>query len=188
MEELIKITESNGKKYVDARELHEFIESQKDFSTWFKDNIEKYGLIENEDYTVLLPPLNDFIRNLGNNGNKQCYLSIDAAERLSKIEGNEKGYQVRRYLIERELSERCSIKSTMKTTPVAEFAKSEVNKEDSLHLFIANQQSKIDEYEYFVFNLYLMLRHPEKDFIFPRGNISFAQPIFDEIEKLQGKK
>lgn len=188
MEELIKITESNGKKYVDARELHEFIESQKDFSTWFKDNIEKYGLIENEDYTVLLPPFNDLISNLGNNINIPCYLSIDAAEKLSIIEGNEKGYQARRYLIEREISERCYIKSTMKTTPVAELAKSEVNKEDSLHLFIANQQSKIDEYEYFVSNLCLMLCYPEKDFIFIRSNISFAQAIFDEIKKLQGKK
>lgn len=188
MEELIKITESNGKKYVDARELHGFLESQKDFSTWFNDNIKKYGLIENEDYTVLLPPLNDFIRNLGNNGNIQCYLSIDAAEELSKMEGNEKGYQARRYLIEREISERCFIKSAMKTTPVAELAKSEVNKEDSLHLFIANQQSKIDEYEYFVFNLYLMLKHPEKDFEFPLGDICFARSIIEEIEKLQGKR
>ena len=176
MEELIKIIESNGKKYVDAIELHEFIESQKDFSTWFNDNIKKYGLIETEDYTIF------------NNGNIQCYLSIGAAEKLSKIEGNEKGYQARRYLIEREISERCFIKSAMKTTPVAEFAKSEVNKEDSLHLFIANQQSKIDEYEYFVFNLYLMLKHPEKDFEFPLGDICFARSIIEEIEKLQGKK
>ncbi len=188
MEELIKITESNGKKYVDAIELHKFIESQKDFSTWFKDNIEKYGLIENEYYTVLLPPFNDIISNLGNNINIPCYLSIDAAEKLSIIEGNEKGYQARRYLIEREISERCFIKSTKKTTPVAELAKSEVNKEDSLHLFIANQQSKIDEYEYFVFNLYLMLKHPGKDFEFPLGDISFARSIIEEIEKLQGKK
>lgn len=185
MEELIKITESNGKKYIDARELHDFIESKRDFSNWIKDRIEKYGLVENEDFVVFA--------NFGENpkgGRPQIEyaLSVDAAKELSMVEGNEEGYQARRYLIEREISERCFIKSAMKTTPVAELAKSEVNKEDSLHLFIANQQSKIDEYEYFVFNLYLMLKHPEKDFEFPLGDICFARSIIEEIEKLQGKK
>ena len=37
MEELIKITESNGKKAVNARDLHEFLESKQDFSTWIKN-------------------------------------------------------------------------------------------------------------------------------------------------------
>lgn len=187
MEELIKITESNGKKAVNARDLHEFLESKKDFSSWIKDRIERYDFVENEDYVVLLPKVGEQTGRGGHNKIEYA-LSMDAAKELSMVEGNKKGYQARRYLIEREISERCFIKSTMKTTPVAELAKSEVNKEDSLHLFIANQQSKIDEYEYFVSNLYLMLRYPEKDFIFIRSNISFAQAIFDEIIKLQGKK
>lgn len=49
--------------------------------------------------------------------------------------------------------------------------------------FIAEQQGRLDDYEYFVFNLYLMLKHPEKDFMFPLGNIHLATSIIEEIEK-----
>lgn len=59
MEELIKITESNGKKAVNARDLHEFLESKKDFSSWIKDRIERYDFVENEDYVVLLPKVGE---------------------------------------------------------------------------------------------------------------------------------
>lgn len=99
MEELIKITESNGKKAVNARELHDFLESKRDFSNWIKDRIEKYGLVENEDYVVFA--------NFGENpkgGRPQIEyaLSVDAAKELSMVEGNEKGKQARRYFIECE--------------------------------------------------------------------------------------
>ena len=50
MNELIKITENNGRRAVSARELHEFLESKQDFSTWIKNRIEKYDLVENVDY------------------------------------------------------------------------------------------------------------------------------------------
>jgi len=50
MNELIKIQSVNDRKLVDARELHEFQESNRIFSTWIKDRIEKYGFIENQDY------------------------------------------------------------------------------------------------------------------------------------------
>ncbi len=33
-------------KLVDARELHEFLEVGKDFTTWIKDRISKYNFIE----------------------------------------------------------------------------------------------------------------------------------------------
>ena len=49
---LIPISENNGKRAVSARDLHKFLESKRDFSNWIKDRIEKYGLIENQDYEV----------------------------------------------------------------------------------------------------------------------------------------
>jgi len=52
MNELIKITERDGQKAVSARELHFFLESKQDFSTWMKNRIEKYGLIEKVDSEV----------------------------------------------------------------------------------------------------------------------------------------
>lgn len=35
---------------VNARELHEFLESKQDFSTWIKSRIEKYGFDEGQDF------------------------------------------------------------------------------------------------------------------------------------------
>lgn len=53
MNELIKIsTNTQGAEVVDARELHEFLESKRDFSTWVKDRIERYNFAENQDYEV----------------------------------------------------------------------------------------------------------------------------------------
>ena len=53
MKELIKVTESeDGQKLISGRELYEFLESKRDFTTWVKDRIEKYGFVENEDFTL----------------------------------------------------------------------------------------------------------------------------------------
>ena len=101
MEELIKITESNGKKAVNARDLHEFLESKKDFSSWIKDRIERYDFVENEDYVVLLPKVGEQTGRGGHNKIEYA-LSMDAAKELSMVEGNEKGKQARRYFIECE--------------------------------------------------------------------------------------
>ena len=50
---LIPINDNNGKKAVNARDLHAFLESKQDFSTWIKNRIEKYDLVENVDYVLL---------------------------------------------------------------------------------------------------------------------------------------
>lgn len=99
MNELIKITESNGKNAVSARELHEFLESKRDFSNWIKDRIEKYDLVENVDYTSF----NKIVeRETGASTRIEYALTVDAAKELSMVEGNEKGKQARRYFIECE--------------------------------------------------------------------------------------
>jgi len=55
MNELIKIeTNSNGESIVSGRELHEFLESKQDFSDWIKNRIEKYGFVEDIDFTINL--------------------------------------------------------------------------------------------------------------------------------------
>lgn len=96
MIELIKITESNGKQAVSARELHSFLESKQDFSTWIKNRIEKYDLIENVDYQVF----HNFMENpKGGRPLTEYALSVSAAKELSMVEGNEKGKQARKYFI-----------------------------------------------------------------------------------------
>lgn len=95
MNELIKITEQNGKQAVSARELHSFLESKQDFSTWIKNKIEKYGFIEEQDFT-----LHKFVER--GTWKHEYVLSIDTAKELAMVEGNEKGKQARQYFIECE--------------------------------------------------------------------------------------
>ena len=73
---------------VNARDLHVFLESGKDFATWMKDRITQYGFIENEDYEVFAE--------IGNNPSggrpaKEYMISLDMAKELSMVERNEKG-------------------------------------------------------------------------------------------------
>ena len=55
MGKLIPIRENNGQRAVNARDLHAFLESKQDFSTWIKNRIEQYGFIEKQDYQILAP-------------------------------------------------------------------------------------------------------------------------------------
>ena len=53
MEELIKITEYNGKKAVSARELHQFLEISTRFDMWAK-RMREYGFNEGTDFCTIL--------------------------------------------------------------------------------------------------------------------------------------
>lgn len=99
MNELIKITEHEGRKAVSARELHEFLQSKRDFSNWVKDKIKKYGFVENEDYEVF--------NNFGENPNggrplTEYAISIDMAKEVAMVENNARGKEARKYFIEVE--------------------------------------------------------------------------------------
>ena len=80
---------------VNARELHEFILSKSDYSTWIKNRIKKYGFIENQDYIIIKT------KKAGNNATlKEYYITLDMAKELSMVENNEKGREARRWFIE----------------------------------------------------------------------------------------
>ena len=104
MKELIKVTEQNGEQLVSARELHEFLESKQEFTNWFKNRIEKYGFLENEDFMTILSKS-------GGRPQTNYILKLDMAKELSMVEANEKGSQARRYFIECE-------KKALKQIPV----------------------------------------------------------------------
>lgn len=96
MKALIKITETNGQRAVNARELHRFLGVQSKFADWIKNRINEYKFIENKDFITLS-------KNLENGGKMKEYaLSIDMAKELSMIEKTNKGRQIRRYFIEME--------------------------------------------------------------------------------------
>ena len=57
MTELIKLQpqtiNGNAVETVSARELHSFLESKQDFSTWIKSRIADYDFVENQDFVKL---------------------------------------------------------------------------------------------------------------------------------------
>ena len=57
MNELIKINSTSIDnelvQTVNARELHAFLESKQDFSTWIKNRIADYDFVENQDFVCV---------------------------------------------------------------------------------------------------------------------------------------
>lgn len=132
MNELIKVDQDN---LISARELHEFLESKQDFTTWIKSKIERYGFVENEDFTF-----HKFME--GKSWKHDYAITIDVAKELSMVENNEKGRQARRYFIQCEKS----LKNNMKVLSPSE--------QLELHYkVIKEQENKIDSIDRKVDNL-----------------------------------
>jgi phage anti-repressor protein len=98
---------------VNARDLHAFLEVRRDFNTWIKQRIAKYGFVENQDYVCF-----DDLRSpgfgttsqegvfpksgenpLGGRPSKEYHLALDMAKELSMVQNNERGRQARQYFI-----------------------------------------------------------------------------------------
>ena len=101
--ELVKLQpqtiNGNAVETVNARELHTFLESKQDFSTWIKNRIEKYEFVENADYL-----LHKFMEQTpsGAKHKTDYYVSVGMAKELAMVENNDKGKEARRYFIECE--------------------------------------------------------------------------------------
>jgi phage anti-repressor protein len=96
---LIPVYQSDkGTNLVNMRELHSWLNIGRDFPTWIKDRIEKYGFIENQDY-ILFP-------NSGENSEGRPRIDyifkLDPAKEIAMVENNEKGKEIRRYFIKIE--------------------------------------------------------------------------------------
>ena len=102
-QELFQISEIeiNGTltKTINARDLHSFLESKQDFSTWIKNRIEKYDFIENQDFCSFHKKME---REIGGTIRIEYAVSLDMAKELSMVENNEQGRLARRYFIECE--------------------------------------------------------------------------------------
>ena len=95
----IKITETNGQRAVNARDLHRFLGVGRDFSNWIKGRIEEYQFIKGQDFEVFTK----FGENSsGGRPAKEYALSLDMAKELSMVEKTEQGRRARRYFIEME--------------------------------------------------------------------------------------
>ena len=96
MNEIIKIEERDGEKFVDARELHRQLEVGRDFTTWLAERIVKYGFVEGEDFT----PVSG--KSIGGRPSSECLLSVSMAKELAMVENNKNGREIRQYLIQVE--------------------------------------------------------------------------------------
>lgn len=98
---MINNTEVNA---VNARDLHEVLESETKFADWIKRRLDETDAIENVDY-LCLSQKRETQRSDGQKGvakTTEYILSTDIAKEIAMLERNEKGKQVRRYFIEVE--------------------------------------------------------------------------------------
>lgn len=97
--EIVPIYEKEGgEKLINARELHTVMEVGKDFTTWIKERIKKYGFIENEDYFLTFTKIGE----RKNVIKHEYYLQMDMAKELCMVENNINGRIIRKYFIEVE--------------------------------------------------------------------------------------
>lgn len=108
MKELVEIKDHKGIPTVNARDLHEYLEVGKDFSTWIKDRIEKYDFIENVDFSPILG------KSTGGRPLTEYHLSLTMAKEISMLENNSQGKLVRKYFIMVEESYRKGVSETKK--------------------------------------------------------------------------
>lgn len=81
---------------VNARELWENLHVGRDFSTWMKERIERYGFIEGTDFSPVQR------KSTGGRPATEYFLTMDMAKEIAMVENNEVGRMIRKYLIEVE--------------------------------------------------------------------------------------
>ncbi len=90
MNTLIKITEQiidrETVQTVNAHELHVFLESKQDFSTWIKKRIAAYSFLEGQDFIRFHKKME-----ANNAVAVEYHLTLDMAKELSMVERNNKG-------------------------------------------------------------------------------------------------
>ncbi|UNE55274.1 antA/AntB antirepressor family protein [Bartonella machadoae] len=119
---------------VNARELHVFLEIGKDFSTWITDRINKYNLLENQDF-VCSPILGS--KGRGGHNRKDYYLTLSVAKELSMLENNKKGREARLYFIE------CEKLAKQVVTPQVDYSSPQVMLGVLTHLKNENERKDI---------------------------------------------
>lgn len=86
----------------DARTLHAFLEVGRDFSNWFKELVEKYEFVENQDFALIRRNGGIKTGRGGDRRSKDYILCLDMAKESSMVQNNTKGREARRYFIAME--------------------------------------------------------------------------------------
>lgn len=79
-----------------GRDLHEFLEVKKDYTTWFS-RMTEYGFSAGQDFLPKMGEIN------GRGRPQQDHIiTLDMAKELSMVQNNDRGRQARQYFIECE--------------------------------------------------------------------------------------
>jgi phage anti-repressor protein len=81
---------------VDARQLHEFLEVGRDFSTWMRTKLKKTRFAEGRDFSPV------WVKNGRGRPSIEYVISVDMAKHLALMENTDRGEAVRDYFIDRE--------------------------------------------------------------------------------------
>lgn len=97
---------------IDGRTLHSVLGVRRDFSTWMKGRISKYGFIQGQDFEVFTktgenseldsPNLGNQKNHGGDRRSIEYRCTLGMGKELCMVENNEKGRVARRYFIECE--------------------------------------------------------------------------------------
>lgn len=99
MNELIKVNYDNDRPTILGRDLHEFLEVESNYTTWFKRMCE-YGFIESIDFSTCFPNLESELH--GGQNKQDHQLTIDMAKEICMLQRSEKGKIARQYFIQLE--------------------------------------------------------------------------------------
>jgi len=107
-----KTINEEKKRFVNARELHEWLKVGKFFANWIKDRIEKYDFVENIDYFITVANFGNGVKTradgllidikTGQVMPKDYILTIDMAKEIAMLENNDLGKKIRKYFIKTE--------------------------------------------------------------------------------------
>lgn len=95
-----------------ARDLHLFLGSDRQFANWITDRITDYGFVQDEDYIIVTERTNGRPR-------KEYHITLDMGKELAMVERNEKGRQVRKYFIECERKMKKLLQNNQQTATLA---------------------------------------------------------------------
>lgn len=93
---IVPVYETESGATIDARRLHNGLQVGRDFSNWIKDRLEKYGFVENSDYSVYAKSGEN---PSGGRPSTEYALTLDCAKEIAMAEATEQGHAVRKYFI-----------------------------------------------------------------------------------------
>lgn len=136
MQELIKITNKDGRQVVSASELHSFLGISTPLSIWAPRMFE-YGFIDGHDFTTIL------LESTGGRPAKDYALTLDCAKHICMVQRSEKGMHARNYFIEMEKRARHAPAIAVTRKELAQMLLDAENEIEQLQLKTSTQEKEL---------------------------------------------